>query len=97
LLSGVSSTTATRSELINLSVVFAGQSVGIKQVSDEIWLVSFMDYESLAAAPRPARRNDSEAARSRAPYSAAAGGRLRYGPIADRGRKKCYLCPRYDP
>jgi len=30
---------------INLSQVFAGQSVGIKQVSDEIWLVSFMDYD----------------------------------------------------
>jgi hypothetical protein len=30
---------------INLSVVFAGQSVGIKQVSDAIWLVSFMDYD----------------------------------------------------
>jgi putative transposase len=30
---------------INLSVVFAGQSVGIKQVSDEIWLVSSMDYD----------------------------------------------------
>ncbi len=30
---------------INLSTVFAGQSVGIKQVSDEIWLVSFMDYD----------------------------------------------------
>ena len=30
---------------INLSVVFAGQSVGIKQVSDEVWLVSFMDYD----------------------------------------------------
>jgi putative transposase len=30
---------------INLSVVFAGQSVGIKQVSDELWLVSFMDYD----------------------------------------------------
>ena len=30
---------------INLSAVFAGQSVGIKQVSDEIWLVSFMDYD----------------------------------------------------
>ena len=25
--------------------MFAGQSVGIKQVSDEIWLVSFMDYD----------------------------------------------------
>jgi len=30
---------------INLSTVFAGQSVGIKQVSDHIWLVSFMDYD----------------------------------------------------
>jgi putative transposase len=30
---------------INLSVVFAGQSVGIKQISDDIWLVSFMDYD----------------------------------------------------
>src|SRR5204862_2222498 len=30
---------------INLSVVFAGQTVGIKQVSDKLWLVSFMDYD----------------------------------------------------
>ena len=30
---------------INLSTVFAGQSVGIKQVSDQIWLVSFMSYD----------------------------------------------------
>jgi putative transposase len=30
---------------INLSQVFAGQSVGIKQVNDEVWLVSFMDYD----------------------------------------------------
>ena len=30
---------------INLSVVFAGQKVGIKQVSEEIWLVTFMDYD----------------------------------------------------
>ena len=29
----------------NLSIVFAGQRVGIKQVSDLIWLVSFMDYD----------------------------------------------------
>jgi hypothetical protein len=27
------------------SQVFAGQSVGIKQVSDHIWLVTFMDYD----------------------------------------------------
>jgi putative transposase len=30
---------------INLGVVFAGQWVGIKQVSEHIWLVSFMDYD----------------------------------------------------
>jgi len=30
---------------INLSQVFAGQRVGIKQVDDHLWLVSFMDYD----------------------------------------------------
>ena len=30
---------------INLSTVFAGQSVGVKQVADQIWLVSFMHYD----------------------------------------------------
>jgi hypothetical protein len=30
---------------INLSTVFAGQAVGIKEVQDDIWLVSFMDYD----------------------------------------------------
>jgi putative transposase len=30
---------------INLSTVFAGQNVGVKQVSDRTWLVSFMDYD----------------------------------------------------
>lgn len=30
---------------INFSTVFAGQSVGIKEVYDKIWLVSFMDYD----------------------------------------------------
>ena len=30
---------------INLSIVFAGQNVGIKEVSDKIWLVSFMNYD----------------------------------------------------
>jgi putative transposase len=30
---------------INLSVVFAGQNVGVRQVSDRLWLVSFMDYD----------------------------------------------------
>ena len=30
---------------INLSQVFAGQKIGIKQVDDRIWLVSFMQYD----------------------------------------------------
>ena len=30
---------------INLSQVFAGQNVGVKQVSDQIWLVTFMQYD----------------------------------------------------
>ena len=30
---------------INLSTVFAGQSVGIREVADKIWLVSFMEYD----------------------------------------------------
>lgn len=30
---------------INLSHVFAGQKVGIKEVAEKIWLVTFMDYD----------------------------------------------------
>ena len=30
---------------INLSQVFAGQTVGVKQTEDRIWLVTFMDYD----------------------------------------------------
>ena len=30
---------------VNLSTVFAGQRVGVAQVADHIWLVSFMDYD----------------------------------------------------
>ncbi len=30
---------------INLSHVFAGQNVGIKEVAEKIWLVTFMDYD----------------------------------------------------
>ena len=30
---------------INFSTVFAGQTVGIKQADDKIWLVSFLDYD----------------------------------------------------
>ena len=30
---------------INLSMVFSGQNVGVKQVSERIWLVTFMHYD----------------------------------------------------
>ena len=30
---------------INLSTVFAGQTVAVKQVADQVWLVSFMHYD----------------------------------------------------
>ena len=30
---------------INLSTVFAGQLVGVKQVTNSVWLVSFMQYD----------------------------------------------------
>ena len=30
---------------INLSTVFAGQALGIKEVEEGIWLVSFMEYD----------------------------------------------------
>ena len=33
------------SRKINLSIVFAGQNVGVKQVGERVWLVSFMKYD----------------------------------------------------
>jgi hypothetical protein len=30
---------------INLSQVFAGQAVGVREVADHIWLISFMHYD----------------------------------------------------
>lgn len=30
---------------INLSTVLAGQNVGVKQIADQVWLVSFMNYD----------------------------------------------------
>ena len=34
-----------RGKKVNLSLVFSGQDVGVKEVEDKIWLVSFMDYD----------------------------------------------------
>ena len=30
---------------INLSRVFAGQLVGLREVDDQVWLVSFLDFD----------------------------------------------------
>ena len=30
---------------VNLSQIFAGQSVGVREVTDHIWLISFMHYD----------------------------------------------------
>jgi putative transposase len=30
---------------INLSQVFSGQTVGLKETDDGVWLVTFMDYD----------------------------------------------------
>jgi putative transposase len=30
---------------VNLSTVFAGQLVGIREVEKQVWLVSFLDYD----------------------------------------------------
>ena len=34
-----------RRQKVNVSQVFAGQSVGVKEVANRIWLVSFMHYD----------------------------------------------------
>jgi putative transposase len=36
-----------KSRKINLSQVCAGQDVGVRQVSDRVWLVTFMDDDRL--------------------------------------------------
>ena len=36
---------ASTGRKINVSQVFAGQKVGVKQVDEHIWLVTFMDYD----------------------------------------------------
>ena len=30
---------------VNVSQVFAGQQVGVREVTERVWLVSFMDYD----------------------------------------------------
>ena len=40
-----SGSTCYQRRKINVSQVFAGQKVGVKQTDDHIWLVTFMDYD----------------------------------------------------
>ena len=44
---------------VNLSQVFAGQQVGVRQVTDRIWLVSFMESTSATSTTRPVASNRS--------------------------------------
>ena len=30
---------------VNLSIVFSGQLVGIREVEEQVWLVTFLDYD----------------------------------------------------
>jgi hypothetical protein len=36
---------ASHNKKINVSHVFSGQTLGIKEVDDNVWLVTFMDYD----------------------------------------------------
>jgi len=60
---------------INLSVVFAGQSIGIKQVTDNIWLATFMDLILVTSTTRAADSNRSITPSDRKCYPC-----LRYDP-----------------
>jgi hypothetical protein len=44
---------------INLSLVFVGQNVGVRQVSDHIWLVAFVRTISVTSTTRPGGSNRS--------------------------------------
>jgi putative transposase len=40
------------SRRINRSTVFAGQNVGVKEVDEKVWLISFMNYDLFVLDPR---------------------------------------------
>ena len=44
---------------INFSTIFAGQAIGIKEVHDDIWLVSFMDMTRVTSILIPGCWNHS--------------------------------------
>ena len=43
--SPIADASASSAKKINISIVFAGQRLGIKEVDEGIWLVSFMHYD----------------------------------------------------
>jgi hypothetical protein len=45
LMANAESTAWTSTGLIDLSTVFSGEIVGIREVEEQIWLVSFLDYD----------------------------------------------------
>jgi putative transposase len=45
------------SRKINLSTVFAGQNVGVKEVDEKVWLISFMHYDSGSSTTSPIASN----------------------------------------
>jgi hypothetical protein len=52
---------------ISFSSVFAGQFVGVREVADDVWLVSFMDYDlgCLRQDKEPSRARWGEPLRSK--------------------------------
>jgi hypothetical protein len=57
---------------INLSQAFAGRKVGVKQVEEKIWLVSFMRYRS-----PPLRRGEPDKPSSNVSAKSSTGHRTR--------------------
>ena len=73
-----------RRQKVNLSTVFAGQNVGVTQVGDRIWLVSFMQLRS-----RLFRRRDLQAGTDRES--------LRSERVTYVSGMNCHLCVRNGP
>jgi putative transposase len=74
---------------INLSQVFAGQTVGIKQTDERIWLVSFMDYDLGYFDDEPAGSNPLQIPSGQKCYPCPGINRnpcVRYGPPLERAK-----------
>ena len=71
---------------INVSTVLAGQRLGIKEVDDGIWIVSFMSYDLASSiwSRRPCNPSTTHSARGCHPC-------LRYDPLPCLRAGQCYL------